>query len=457
MRAWRGATRDLVLPVLLLGIISACSDPASSADSDAILITQPPPTAAVPGWPVHDTIAIRLVDGEGDGRAGVAVQWSVSKGDGTVVPLMSSTDAQGNARALWTLGPVPGINEMQFSGGGLSASLVTVGRAFQAERVDAGYALGCGLVNAALWCWGKDSWASSSPASDWPDPTGRVDAASPGLVNDTHALIDLAVSDNSVCALDSNGEVWCADADHRPLTEVAALPGLRVITRAPGPSPQFCGLAISDSTAWCWSRTSDPAAVASTSGLALLHVAVVAPGELYACGLHVNGAAVCWGPGPLGNGTTASSAAPVDVSGEARFVDLAVGAGFACGLTSSGEVWCWGKDWQNGSAGAPDVLVPTLALTGADQIAAYDDFAGAITDAGLVAWQGAGFDASPIPGLTEITGLDGLAVSGFAANSGSCLQLEDGQVYCWDAMWDASGSPSYARYTPVQPVSQGAP
>lgn len=439
----------LLLAAFLCTAFVACSD-STSADGDSIAVTKAPPAAAVPGWPLHDTIQIRLVDGADAGKAGIPVQWSVSKGGGTVTPLGETTDADGIAAALWTLGPAPGINELQVSGGGLAASLQTVGRAFQAERVDAGYGLGCGLVTGALWCWGKDSWVHSAPASDRPDPFGYDTTTSPGLVDDAHGWIDLAVSDDAVCVLDAQAMTWCADADHPTLAAVPGLPAVRFITRASTGNVRFCGLTVADSTAWCWGDASAAPTVPGSSGLALMHMGF--SGAPFACGLRADGAAVCWGPGPLGDGTTASSTSPVVVSGDLQFYDVAVGDGFACGLTGAGDVWCWGKDWEDGLAGPPDVLVPALAISGASQIAANDNFAIALTGDGVVVWQGAGFDAAPVPGFTDISGLDGLTVAAFALNSNTCLQLDDGQVYCWDEMWDRSSRLNYGLYTPVQPV-----
>lgn len=438
--------------VLLLPTLLGCSDTSTDPGSDSIVVASSPPAAAVPGWPLHDTIQIRLLDDAGAGRAGIPVQWSVTQGGGTVTPLGDATDAEGSASALWTLGPQPGINEIHASGGDVAASLQTVGRAFQAERVDAGYGLGCGLVSGALWCWGNASWVHSPPASDRPDPVGYDSTTSPGLVDASLGLIDLAVGDNAVCALDKQGLAWCGDAESPVLATLPGLPAIRVLTRSSAGGEHFCGLTVADSTAWCWSSASSPAAVPGSSGLALMHMGVNSSGELFACGLRADGTAVCWGPEPLGDGTTDPSAAPVAVSGGLHFTDLAVGQGFACGLTSEGDVWCWGKDWENGLTGPPDVLEPTLATSGVNQLAANDAYVIALTDTGVVEWQGAGFDEAPVPGLTDISGLAGLAVAGFALNSNTCLQLDDGQVYCWDEMWDRSSSLKYGVYTPVQPV-----
>lgn len=429
--------------------LAGCGDSPTEAPQDEFVLIKPPPLAAVPGWPLHDTVTVRLVDGAGAPLAGAAVAWTVTHGGGTVTPLDDVTDADGTVSLLWTLGAAPGTNEIATSTAtGASLTLTTIGRAFQVDRMDAGSGLGCGLVNGALWCWGNDSWVHSPAPSDRPDPSGYDTTTAPGLVDDIHGFIDLAVGDQGVCALDEQGSAWCADAEHPDMAEVAGAPPLRVITRA---GMRFCGLAASDSTAWCWLQSGVAAAVPDAPALVILHIGSSTT-DLFYCGLRADSTAVCWGTGPLGDGTANSSAIPVAVNGGRHFQDLAAGDGFACGLTAAGEVWCWGKDWVNGLSGAPDVLEPVLAISGASEIAANMNFAAALQSGRVVAWQGAGFDTAPLPGFTDITGLDGLTVAGFALNSNSCVLLTDGQVYCWDEMWDRSSGLKFNVYTAVQPV-----
>ena len=79
------------------------------------------------------------------------------------------------------------------------------------------------------------------------------------------------------------------------------------------------------------------------------HVAVVS----------ATGAVKCWGSntfGELGDGSTTSSAAPVDVTGLTGAVTVTAGDGFSCALKTDTTVWCWGEgnDGQlgNGQRGA---------------------------------------------------------------------------------------------------------
>lgn len=284
------------------------------------------------------------------------------------------------------------------------------------------------------------------------DLFGWIDS-SPELVDATHDFVDLAVRDGSVCGLDQQGAVWCVTRDSQAIALVGGLPPLRSIVGG-ALSDRHCGLAVSDSTAWCWQANQAAAAVPASLAFTDLWMGGnfgVGLG-FTACGLRTDSTAACWGEGPLGDGSATASDAPVAASGVHRFVELAVGQQFACGRTTAGAVWCWGKDYEDFAQHAPDILVPTLATTGANRIAATLIYLQAMTGTGMVRWQGAGFEGLSLP-----TGLEQLPVVRFAVNANSCVQLVDDQVYCYDEMWDRSSVLREDSYAPVQPVRAASP
>jgi peptidoglycan/xylan/chitin deacetylase (PgdA/CDA1 family) len=89
--------------------LAACGDsPARPAEESLDLVVVGEASfaaqvaAAVP-------VSVRVVDGSGQPRAGVAVRWSVAGGGGEFVSADASSDWEGRAGAVWRLGSVAGV------------------------------------------------------------------------------------------------------------------------------------------------------------------------------------------------------------------------------------------------------------------------------------------------------------------------------------------------------------
>src|SRR6266550_2598343 len=80
----------------------------------------PPPTnvlhihsgngqSALPGRALSQPLVVQVSRSIGGAAPGVAVAWAVTTGGGRIQPSSTTTDAQGEAMAWWTLGPATGI------------------------------------------------------------------------------------------------------------------------------------------------------------------------------------------------------------------------------------------------------------------------------------------------------------------------------------------------------------
>lgn len=83
--------------------------------------------SGVAGQPLALPLVVAATTATGTGVAGVAVTWAVTGGDGTLSATLTTTDAQGRASVLLTLGPTAGgdIDSVTASADGLAGSPVT--------------------------------------------------------------------------------------------------------------------------------------------------------------------------------------------------------------------------------------------------------------------------------------------------------------------------------------------
>src|SRR5512146_2948248 len=71
----------------------------------------------------------------------------------------------------------------------------------------------------------------------------------------------------------------------------------------------------------------------------------VAVGRQYTCAVRPDGTLACWGDnatGQLGNGTTAPSVTPVEVSLPGPVRRVAASVNTTCALLEDGRLFCWG-------------------------------------------------------------------------------------------------------------------
>jgi hypothetical protein len=433
---------------LLSAALIACSN-GNEPEGGLTLVGSLPPRAN-PGWTLAEPVTVRLVDSDGEPRPGVPVHWTITAGGGSVEPVAAETDSDGEASAVWTLGPGAGENGLTAAiAEGPTVPVAIDAEAFRVSALASGFQLGCGLIDGAIWCWGDEAWTATGHSSVPADAFGwRLDA--PGRIAGPENFNAVAVSGAVVCGIDDAGAVLCASEAAPTLAPVVGLPPMQAIVGTSASAGSFCGLDAAASEAWCWESSTAPAKVPSSPAFTTIDIErPFGNAPILGCGLIANGAAMCWGNGALGNGTFGTSESPVPVSGDHAFVEIAVAGQAACGRKLNGEVWCWGRN-NEGQLGVegPDAPEPVQSATGVDHIAASQEIVLALRGNSVDRWGGEGWLIEPGPVAT----LEGQEVTAFAADGSECVWLADSQVYCWGEMWDRSTVFKTELFAPVHPL-----
>jgi hypothetical protein len=243
-------------------------------------------------------------------------------------------------------------------------------------QVVTGLDFACGLgENGTAYCWGENAWASLGDGT-------KTRHAGPAPVKGTLKFARLGAGGHAACGL-TDGTVYCwgslgsdipsqAQASLGPVT-LAGTDVVGVASFALGMN-HACGIVV-DGTAVCYGgnssgqlgdgtttdRTTAPVRVGGG-----LHFTSLTAGNLFTCGLATDGFAYCWGAngsGQLGVGGGANRTTPTKVAGNVAFATLVAGQNHVCGSTSGGAAYCWGSN-QNGQLGDGSTTnrnVPTLA------------------------------------------------------------------------------------------------
>jgi alpha-tubulin suppressor-like RCC1 family protein len=214
--------------------------------------------------------------------------------------------------------------------------------------------------------------------------------------------------------------------------------------------------ARSDGTAWAWgdNAAGELGDGTTTSRLApvqvtgLTGVTLVAGGCTHSLALRSDGTVWAWGyngAGQLGRGTvTGVEATAAPVSGLAGVTKIAAGCGFSLALRSDGTVWAWGYDnvGQLGIGSTASSAVP-VKITGVSQvtgIAAGWDSAVAVVAGGASVWAWGGNDSGQLGDGTlagrttpvRVTQIGTVHIAGVGVGFKYAAILgTDGSVWAW--------------------------
>lgn len=320
----------------------------------------------------------------------------------------------------------------------------------------------CALGASGVWCWGSD---------------GSRDGAYPNLEPMTD-VAQVVRGQQQYCARKSDGSVTCW-GERRGCTQtpediqtqlypIANLDGTTASATDLAAAAESVCAVLSDGRVWCWGESSraqlgavvdgsifkDACDPVEVTGLAGPVASIVAAHDGY-CVLLQSGAVQCWGRGYIvGNGGTAESRTAADVVGLDGTTQSAVqvfgGYEDICAQLTTGELWCWGRN-DTGQVGifgdfsqktSPQNALELNALSpspsayqSADGHACVLDQSGAAhcwgdNSVGQLATGDTTFRASPVASAE----IDGVARSALELGAGqyfTCARLDSGSVRCW--------------------------
>jgi len=255
--------------------------------------------------------------------------------------------------------------------------------------------------DGTVWTWGYNVYGEFGNGT-------TSNSSTPIQVSGLSGVVAVAAGLYHNMALKSDGTVWTwgynldgqlgngtTTSSSIPI-EVSGLTGITAIAGA-----GYTSLALkSDGTVWAWGNnsygelgngtTTQSRIPVEVSGLG--GVAAIAGGDFYHClALKSDGTVWAWGynaDGELGNGSTANSSIPIQVSGLSGVNTIAAGKYHSMASKSDGTVWTWGNNSYgqlgNGTTTNGSLPVAVIGLSGVAAVAAGDYHSVALKSDGTV-------------------------------------------------------------------------
>ncbi|MGB7213390.1 MAG: hypothetical protein WBC97_12280 [Gemmatimonadales bacterium] len=443
--------------VVLVGttFLAACSaDPTSPLAVGSVQMVSGDGQSGTPGLPLNDTLTVKVLDQTGRSpMSGVAVQWAVQSGGGTMDHTVDTTDLEGMARAVWTLGGMPGANQVSAAIADLpGVEFSATGQGFRALQVSVGSYHTCAVDTIGrAWCWGDNTYGELG--NGLPVDSSRQ-GFRPQRVAGGHTFVDIAASSRGACGLDRNGIDWCwGVTGYGPLPDpssssaatpaaIVGAPPFRALAHG-GNSVTTCGIAT-DNMAYCWGdNTYGQAGVGSAAAAVTTPLPVagghqfqsITLGSAHSCGIAVDGTAWCWGinnSGQLGDSIIGgSSTVPVQVAGGLRFNSLVAGFNYTCGQAIGAGWVCWGPVYQASTNSNLLWVSPTRTPS----LDLFTEFSPGYYMGGAIEGGRARMTFGVDVVNDAVASLPLHAVS--ASDVDACALAADGTVYCWG--WNDAG------------------
>lgn len=327
-------------------------------------------------------------------------------------------------------------------------------------------------------CWGNNTHGQLGNG-------GLVSSPTPVSVYGLESGVASVTAGNShTCAVTNEGVVKCwgrntyGQVGSSDTSHLFELP----ISLFGGASAVSAGInhtcAVVSGVAKCWGynangqlgngSTNNSATPVSVVGLES-GVASVSTGGSHTCAVTTGGAAKCWGSntaGQLGDGSTSSSAMPVNVYGlESGVAAVSVGSSHACAVTTGGAAKCWGSNAAgqlgNGSTSTTPGGTPVSVVgleSGVASVSAGNVYTCAVTASGAVKCWGSNSYGQLGDGNTtdkatpgDVFGLGSGVASVSAGMVHTCAMMTSGAAKCWghNARGQLGDNSTTQRLSPV--------
>jgi alpha-tubulin suppressor-like RCC1 family protein len=353
------------------------------------------------------------------------------------------------------------------------------------SEVVAGDSHNCAIVDPdrSVRCWGKNDKGQLGDGS-------RRSAVTPVLVPGLTGVSKIALGDNHSCVLLNDGTVKCWGLNDKGQLGLGnttdqivptVVPGLSGIIGIATGASHSCAILATGSGVKCWGlnnyyqmgdgSTTDrlsPVDVGSLTG-----VLSIKAGGTHTCAIvSPSNNVKCWGrnaAGQLGDTTTVTRSAPVQVSGITGVTSLAVGYDHACVVLSADQkVHCWGFN-NNGQIGDNSttsrptaVQVNAASLGNATSVYAgfYQTCAVLASDNSVKCWGNNGNgqlgDGTKINALLPVVATGVTNPQSIAVGAGHVCSVSavDQTIKCWGSNSQGQlGIGAEARYTtPIKPT-----
>lgn len=273
---------------------------------------------------------------------------------------------------------------------------------------------------------------------------------------------EIATNQLHACALTVDGTAYCwgynawgqAGASTTHVTQPARIGGNQAFQELSVGAEHSCGITQSGK-AYCWGKPPERAGLPFQSPGPTDHLPALVPGEQnfvqitagggHTCALSDKREVYCWGSnkyGQLGNGSLASSAAPVRVSGSHAFVHVSAADEFTCGVTIDGVAYCWGdpslatgNPWPASTTPLKVAMPADVVLTSID--VGTDVMCGLDKPGNAYCW-GYTYSATAenhwIPPTRVPGGHTFKSIIAGAGRMGSACGNTDDAVYCWQSI-----------------------